>query len=454
MTTEIKDFGQKIGGARKDFYNKALGLDDLDSMTRLEIEKLVTKANVWPKPDYAQMVEDGMPIGVAYFKKRVRDAAQAKPKFLTKDFTDEHKEARIKQYIETIEELKSIVDAVESFEDVEETFGEFFLNGEYLTGGYHSYQFMRTPKGNDNPIINNKLFRAMYFSNPDYITETLNDEAVRKGFLIPKSKSTTTKRKQTKKRFTPPQLATIERTGIDYRNGRDVTGDDYLEVFKFKGGEFGNWLNQNDRQESMNMAYDAMLDLAQVLGISNSDISLDGTLSIAFGSRGRANTAAHYEPLRHVINLTKMNGAGSLAHEWFHALDFYIGELKGSTKAITEEANSNDLCDWRPAVNLINTIHSCYEYSGHSLQMDRQYSKFGQGYWSSIIEMAARAFSCYIMDKLPNKSDYLVGHSEVFHTQDGKPVYPVGAEREKINSAFDEFFEALKAENILGGIEH
>ena len=144
-----------------------------------------------------------------------------------------------------------------------------------------------------------------------------------------------------------------------------------------------------------------------------------------------------------------MNGAGSLAHEWFHALDFYIGELKGSTKAITE-----DYRHWEPANWLTSAIASSSDYYVNSLQMNSEYSKFGQGYWSSIIEMAARAFSCYIMDKLPNKSDYLVGHSEVFHTQNGKPVYPVGAEREKINRAFDEFFEALKTENILGGIEH
>lgn len=447
MTTEIKDFGQKIGGARKDFYNKALGLDDLDSMTTLEIETLVTKANIWPKPDYAQMVADGMPIGVAYFKKRVRDAAQAKPKYLRRDLTLSAKKARVEQYIATVETLKEIIDEVKTFDDVEEAFGKFFIDNEYLTGGYGSYKFMYTPKGSDNPVVSNRLFKAMYFSNPALITKLLNDEAVRKGFLISKPRSSNTKRKQTKKRFTPVQLISIERTGIDYRNGRDVTGDDYLEVFNFKGGEFGNWLNQNDRQESMNMAYDAILDLARTLEISNSDISLDGTLSIAFGSRGRANTAAHYEPLRHVINLTKMKGAGSLAHEWFHALDFYIGELKGSTKAITE-----DKYRWKPACELVNIIFSCHEYYANSRQMDREHSKFGVGYWSDIVEMTARAFSCYVMDRLSNKSDYLVGHSETFHTQDGKPVYPVAEERVRIDSAFDDFFEALKSEHILGGI--
>ena len=33
-----------------------------------------------------------------------------------------------------------------------------------------------------------------------------------------------------------------------------------LDTFNFKGGEFGNWLNENDRQQSLNFGYDALLD--------------------------------------------------------------------------------------------------------------------------------------------------------------------------------------------------
>lgn len=52
-------------------------------------------------------------------------------------------------------------------------------------------------------------------------------------------------------------------------------------------------------------------------------------LAIAFGSRGRGKALAHYEPGRVVINLTKMKGAGSLAHEWGHAFDDYLGMKVG-----------------------------------------------------------------------------------------------------------------------------
>ena len=39
-------------------------------------------------------------------------------------------------------------------------------------------------------------------------------------------------------------------------------GEDYLEAFGFKGGEFGNWMSEKDRQASLNLGYEALLDLA------------------------------------------------------------------------------------------------------------------------------------------------------------------------------------------------
>ena len=55
------------------------------------------------------------------------------------------------------------------------------------------------------------------------------------------------------------------------------------------------------------MAYNSLCDLANVLGVKESDISLGGRLALGFGSRGKGGVsagAAHYEPYRTVINLT------------------------------------------------------------------------------------------------------------------------------------------------------
>lgn len=121
-----------------------------------------------------------------------------------------------------------------------------------------------------------------------------------------------------------------DRTGAARRTG-DVEGGDFMETFGFRGVEFGNWNNQSERQEVMNAAYDGLLDLAEVVGVPPRAIGLNGDLALAFGARGQglSSAKAHYERERAVINLTKMNGAGALAHEWFHALDHYFGRQDG-----------------------------------------------------------------------------------------------------------------------------
>lgn len=127
-------------------------------------------------------------------------------------------------------------------------------------------------------------------------------------------------------RIERPHLDNLERKGKDVRKG-NVTPQQMMDTFGFRGGEFGNWLPNDERQSVLNMAWDAFMDLADVLGITPQSLSLGGRLAIGFGSRGRglSNAAAHYEPERAVINLTRVKGAGSLAHEWFHAADNYFG---------------------------------------------------------------------------------------------------------------------------------
>ena len=138
------------------------------------------------------------------------------------------------------------------------------------------------------------------------------------------------------------------RCGRDYRRGRDVTSKEFTETFGFRGIEFGNWVDQGRRQKDMNEAYDALMDLAGVLDLPPKALSLNGSLGVGFGSRGkggRSPAAAHFEPDRVVINLTKPNGPGCLAHEWMHAVDNYfsrkLGEECGhaSARDVTKDKN-------------------------------------------------------------------------------------------------------------------
>ncbi|MCL4771297.1 MAG: hypothetical protein KJZ76_13265, partial [Burkholderiaceae bacterium] len=131
-----------------------------------------------------------------------------------------------------------------------------------------------------------------------------------------------------------PRPDSDQRVGAARRDG-DARDSDFKRVFGFRGVEFGNWNNQEERQQLLNDAYDGLLDLAEVMGIPPRAVSLNGELALAFGARGHglSGARAHYEPGKAVINLTKMNGAGSLAHEWFHALDHYFARQDGKASA-------------------------------------------------------------------------------------------------------------------------
>lgn len=132
-------------------------------------------------------------------------------------------------------------------------------------------------------------------------------------------------------RETPLADAEIQRAGSERRlAGQNVTADQLRETFGFRGVNFGKYVPQGERQSHLNRAFDAMHDLAEVLGVPPRAMSLNGMLGLAFGAQGNGGkAAAHFVPGVNEINLTRNAGAGSLAHEWAHALDHYFGVQGG-----------------------------------------------------------------------------------------------------------------------------
>lgn len=97
-----------------------------------------------------------------------------------------------------------------------------------------------------------------------------------------------------------------------------------LKAYKVKGFEFGNWVNQNDRYDFVHAFVRSAQLLSEVVGSKN--LGLDLLVGVAFGARGRGGgAAAHYEPHHNMINLTRDNSYGCLAHEWAHAIDYNLG---------------------------------------------------------------------------------------------------------------------------------
>ncbi len=135
-----------------------------------------------------------------------------------------------------------------------------------------------------------------------------------------------------------PWLDKIERTGADRRNGKPVTKQMFIDTFAPGGVVYGNWLLNadetvnDDGQELSNHAYDGLMDLADTLGIPPKALFLNGDMVLGLGADGKGgktSAAAHYAPDKGLINLTKINGAGSLSHEWWHSVDHYFAKGSG-----------------------------------------------------------------------------------------------------------------------------
>jgi|GEM_PF-3411361 len=303
------------------------------------------------------------------------------------------------------------------------------------------------------------------------------------------------------------------RSAKDHRKGKDATPEMFENAFGFRGVEFGNWVSQGkntkERQGMLNAAYDALLDLSDIVGIPPKAISLNGEMGLAFGSRGKGGASAHYEPGNIVINLTKTRGAGTLAHEWFHALDHYFSRQRGGNgKIISQEQYRDDnFITHRPEPLFVHKQHGGKGMTRSMLdlrqkqnpesgyfkednwmldpkhpkgvrpEVERRFAvlvdalvsspmasraakidkgKSG-GYWSRTLELAARSFENYTIGKMMQEgyhNDYLanVVDFDDFGRDDGRYPYLLAEELPPIAEAFDDLFGTIQTEETDQGV--
>ncbi|WP_428046069.1 LPD5 domain-containing protein [Candidatus Avelusimicrobium fimicolum] len=238
------------------------------------------------------------------------------------------------------------------------------------------------------------------------------------------------------------------RVGKEYRPaGTVITPERFSQEFGFRGVQFGNWVEQERRAQDLNNAYDALLDMADIIRIPARAVSLDGTLGLAFGARGKANELAHYERGQVVINLNKKNGAGSLGHEWWHALDNYFSRQDGQNEMTSENPKANSALrpEMKEAYQGVLKVITDTFYS-RSVNLDKLRSK---PYWSTRTEMTARAFESYLIYKAKQEghsNDYLANivNPEAYLGGKERFPYPTDTEMPAIAAAFDRFFNTLK----------
>ena len=249
------------------------------------------------------------------------------------------------------------------------------------------------------------------------------------------------------------------RIGDDYRKGADVTPAQFQEAFGFRGVQFGNYVEGGRRQQDLNRAYDALMDLAGVLNLPPKALSLGGRLGLAFGARGSGGTdaaAAHYERGNVVINLTKREGAGSLAHEWWHSLDNYFSRERGAGDTymtLDSQSGTGVRDEMRAAFREVNAAINRTRMQERSRKLDDRKTK---DYWTTKPEMSARAFESYVIAKLQDQNagnDYLANvlPAGAFALEGGYP-YPTAGELPVIRGAFDAFFQTVETRQGEGGV--
>ncbi|MCL6328497.1 hypothetical protein EXT51_03140 [Pectobacterium carotovorum subsp. carotovorum] len=268
-----------------------------------------------------------------------------------------------------------------------------------------------------------------------------------------------------------------KRTGPERRND-DVSPEQFSSAFGFRGVQFGNYVEGARRQTDLNDAFDALSDMAEVLGVPAKALSLNSELGLAFGARGRGGSrsfSAHYEPGQVVINLTKGSGAGTLAHEWFHALDNYFGQAdqhgfenkgRGDSFMTSSRRRNRVLQDGKfvPATHPVRQeVYDAFKGTMQAINnsgmieraqtLDASRSK---PYWSTVVELSARSFERYVLDKAQVKgisNDYLVNIRKADeHADPQSYAYPTNAELDGgIREAFDKLFLTLKTKETDKG---
>lgn len=196
------------------------------------------------------------------------------------------------------------------------------------------------------------------------------------------------------------------RKGIDWRKGDNYSTEDLMQKTGLSGITFGNWLTTPERQAFVNSCYDALQDLATWCGCSVDVVTIGRKLGIQFGASGRTRANAHYRPADMSINMTKERGAGSLAHEIWHAID---NALQGGNEFASDTdtfggimtALKKELADVRK----------------RSLLFEKTTNK-KEPYWSTWHEITARAFQRLIADEVDNEFLSTAGSKEEFDKAD------------------------------------
>ena len=246
-------------------------------------------------------------------------------------------------------------------------------------------------------------------------------------------------------------MRSYSRSGPPRQLGAAPGFNEVRNFFNFRGVKIGGWVKPHEQQLRARDFFIALLDLQEILQVPPTVISLRGQLSLHYGTGGQPGVCAHYMPAARVLALAKNAGAGSLAHEWFHAFDHYIAEHLFTADTGGRFASIAWLTDFelRPHP-LCHSLAQCFRAvllnsagDGPSALVERAIAhdrKEGGLYWSKPEEVCARAFESFIEDA-PIANQFLAQGTR--HPNASFDPYPRGEQRQQINLAFSHYFRSL-----------
>lgn len=248
-------------------------------------------------------------------------------------------------------------------------------------------------------------------------------------------------------------MRSYSRSGPPRNLGASPGFNEVRNYFDFRGVKIGAWVKADEQRQRAADFFIALLDLQEILKVPPFVISLRGQLSLHYGAGGQPGVAAHYMPAARVLALAKNAGAGSLAHEWFHAFDHYIAEFVFAESVGARFASTAWLTDFTLKSHpLCQALAQCYsavlldpsgkgpsELVSRSIKYDQQQ---GSLYWSRPEELCARAFESFIEDASIRNSFLASGTRRVKSAFD---PYPRGEQRQEINNCFSQYFHQLGA---------
>lgn len=487
----ISDFGQKIGGARKDLIR-----ENIEILSQITNDALLVQPlrKVYRLPDLRSLFLSG---GISTQQARmcwfVWNQLTTKPKV----YGVQRWVKETRSYLRLIQDILSgdriSLDGVFNSNMNREHFTLFLSEMkaanwpemEYMRGNYSIVLTPRYILEKPYAVYDGKCYRGYHLTVEDAVADIRGRVAACYGasakslvleirfwttskefFICPKGKPGIVLRRGLKDREEArrvrieeaeelrveyerlrdiPEVRNIDakllRFGDDYRAGKDMTPEAFAIKFPFRGVEFGNWVNQEERAECLNRCADALCDLAKITGLRTEALTHSKRLSLAFGSRGISKAAAHYEPGKRVINLSKLNGAGCLAHEWWHSLDNIMMYADGNPMLFSVSGYMK--LKNKALLQVAFDLNKALDESAFAIRSRRIDMYKGRKYWGDMMELSARAFEAYVFYKLEEaemRNDYLVSFKQMsdFQRPELYP-YPTREEAKMFEPLFDAY---------------